>query len=283
MHTSTGLLKNIVLNLSIKNIRFYFSSCVILIFVGVAIFAPILSFYDPEMIDLNQRLSTPTWSHPFGCDIYGRDLLTLTMLGARQTLIIVLSTVSLSTVIGLIAGIIAGYFRGFLDTAIMRFVDILMAFPGILLAMSLASFLGPSLNNVILSISATGWTSTARLVRGQVLSIREREHIAAARALGLQSPRILFRHVLPFLWSPLLVSTTFSLSGVLLIEASLSFLGLGANTSIPTWGGLLFQGRTVLEEAPFLSLIPGVLIATVIFSFNFIGDALRDRFDPRAQ
>ncbi len=283
MRFLTVLCKNGNRFLSGFDFRFYFSVIVIFLFVTSSVFAPYLALYNPEAIDLNLRLNPPTWLHPFGCDIYGRDLLSLALLGARQTLLIVIATVSLSTLIGLFAGLSAGYFGGLTDSLLMRCVDILMAFPGILLAMALASFLGPSLYNVILSICATGWTSTARLVRGQVLSIREREHITAARAIGLRSPRILLRHVLPFLWSPLLVSTTFSLSGVILIEASLSFLGLGANTSIPTWGGLLFQGRTVLEEAPFLSLIPGVLIAAVIFSFNFIGDVLRDHLDPKHQ
>lgn len=264
-----------------KDMRFLFSLTVLFIFFIFVLFAHMLALQDPEAIDLNQRLSKPTWLHPMGCDIFGRDLFTLVVFGARQTFMIVLATVSLSTVVGVIAGVCAGYFRGLTDSIIMRFVDILMAFPGILLAMSLASFLGPSVNNIILAISATGWTSTARLVRSQVLSIREREHIVAARAIGASNPRILLHHILPFLWTPLLVSSTFSLSGVILIEASLSFLGLGANSSIPTWGGLLFQGRGVLEEAPFLSIIPGVLIATVILSLNFIGDILRDVLDPR--
>ena len=156
-----------------------------------------------------------------------------------------------------------------------------MTFPGILLAMTLASILGPSVNNIIIAISATGWTATARLVRGQVLSLREREHITAARTLGCSSGHILVRHILPFLWTPLIVSTTFSLSGVILIEASLSFLGLGANSAIPTWGSLLFQGRTVLSEAPFLCMIPGVMIALLVWFFNFLGESLRDHLDPR--
>jgi len=263
------------------DIRFYFSVAILLIFLIFVLFAPQLALQDPESMDLNQRLTRPNWLHPMGCDIFGRDLFTLVVFGARQTFEIVLATVSLSTFVGVIAGVAAGYFRGFVEMVIMRVVDILMAFPGILLAMSLASFLGPSIHNIIFAISATGWTSTARLMRSQVLSLREREHVTAARAIGASNFRILVHHILPFLWTPLLVASTFSLSGVILIEASLSFLGLGANSSIPTWGGLLFQGRGVLEEAPFLSIIPGVLIATVILSLNFIGDILRDVLDPR--
>lgn len=265
----------------VKDVRLIFSILIIFVFTFCALFANHLALQDPELMDLNLRLSRPSLQHPMGCDIFGRDLFTLVLFGARQTFIIVFASIGLSTFIGLIAGVIAGYFRGITETLIMRLVDILMAFPGILLAMSLASFLGPSVNNIILAISATGWTSTARLMRGQVLSIREREHVTAARSLGAKDSRILIRHILPFLWTPLLVSTTFSLSGVILIEASLSFLGLGANSSIPTWGGLLFQGRGVLEEAPFLSVIPGMLIAIVILSLNFIGDILRDVFDPK--
>jgi peptide/nickel transport system permease protein len=264
-----------------KDPRFILSGLILLVFTICSLFAHKLALFDPESINLSQRLSRPSWEHPFGCDIYGRDLFTLVLFGAQQTFIIVFTSVTLSTLVGIFMGILAGYFRGLTETVIMRMIDILMAFPGILLAMSLSSFLGPSINNVIFAISATGWTSTARLVRAQVLSIREREHVTAALSLGARNSRILIKHILPFLWTPLLVSCTFSLSGVILIEASLSFLGLGANSSIPTWGGLLFQGRGVLEEAPFLSVIPGVLIATVILSFNFIGDILRDVFDPK--
>ena len=264
-----------------KDIRVLFSVTIIVLFLTSALLAPFLNLPDLEASNLSQRLLKPSWEHLFGCDLFGRDLFSLVLLGARQTLIIVVSTVFLSTSVGLLLGLIAGYFRGLFDMVIMRSIDILMAFPGMLLAMALAAFLGPSTYNIILAISITGWTSTARIVRGQVLSIREKEHVLAAHSLGAKPSRIIIHHVLPFLWTPLLVSTTFSLSGVILIEASLSFLGLGANSSIPTWGGLLFQGRGVLDEAPFLSMIPGVLIATVILSFNFLGDFLRDIFDPR--
>ncbi len=265
----------------LKNPRFIFSISVLFILLFTAMFANQLALFDPENANLSQRLEKPSWSHFFGCDIHGRDLFSLVVLGARLTVFIVFATVTLSTSVGVIAGILAGYFRGLIDILIMRLVDILMAFPGILLAMALSAFLGPSIQNVIFAISITGWTSTARLVRAQVLAIREHERIVATQALGAKPLRILRWHILPFLWTPLLVSTTFSLSGVILIEASLSFLGLGVNTGIPTWGGLLYEGRSVLEEAPFLSIIPGALIVLVVLSINFLGDVLRDLLDPR--
>lgn len=265
----------------LKDIRFLFSSIIILGFIILSIFTDALALHNPEFVELELRLAPPSSKYPLGCDLFGRDLWTLIVYGARQTFIIILATVTLSTFIGTFLGLIAGYFRGFLDTLIMRIVDILMAFPGILLAMSLSAFLGPSIKNVIFAISATGWTSIARLVRGQVMSLREREYVLASHSMGAKSWRILLHHILPFLWTPLFVTCTFALSGVILVEASLSFLGLGANTNIPTWGGLLHQGRSVLNEAPFLSIIPGLLIASAILAFNFMGDTLRDFFDPK--
>lgn len=230
--------------------------------------------------DVADRLCEPSPKHWLGCDLYGGDLLTAVMSGARTSLAVALVTVTICMSMGIVFGLVSGFFGGWIDLLIMRLVDVLMAFPGILLAMSLAALLGPSMSNIIIAISITGWTSFARLVRGQVLSLREQEYILAIKALGAKTPRILFLHLLPNVWSPLLVTASFSLSGVILVEASLSFLGLGASDVAPSWGGLLEQGRSVLIEAPRLSMIPGLLIMLVVLGFNFVGDALRDLWDP---
>jgi peptide/nickel transport system permease protein len=211
----------------------------------------------------------------------GRDLFDSLIFGAKTTLFIAISTVMLTSLLGTAIGLLAGYFQGFIDTLIMRAVDITLAFPGFLLNLALASLLGPSVNNIIFAIAATGWASFARLVRGQVLTLKQREYITAARMLGASHSRIIFRHILPAILSVIIVTTAFSLSTVILVEASISFLGLGAPDSAPTWGSLLNQGRKVLFEAPILSIMPGLMIMLTVLSFNFIGDALRDRFDPR--
>lgn len=264
----------------IKDPRIIFSFLTISTFFFTAFMGESFLSLDSSEGHLALKLCLPQRDHPLGCDFFGKDILYEMVQGTRISLYIAFLTVGLSTLIGTCAGLIAGYYKGLTDTIIMRVVDILMAFPGILLAMSLAALLGPNLNNLVIAISSTGWTSTARLVRGQVLSLSEREYIQAARAIGASSPRILFYHILPSLLTPLLVSISFSLSGVILIEASLSFLGLGAQGETPSWGALLNQGRTVLSEAPHLSIIPGMAIILIVLAFNFLGDGLRDHLDP---
>lgn len=265
----------------LRNPRIHFGSTVLVLLILAAIFGPYISPFAADDVDLSMRLSPPSWQHPLGCDLHGRDVLSALLVGARVSLYIALLSVLLSTCLGITAGLLSGYFKGFIDMFLMRTVDILMAFPGILLAMSLSSLMGPNLHNLIICISATGWTSTARIVRGQVLSISQREYILASKAIGASTPRTLIYHVLPALMTPLLVSVTFSISGVILIEASLSFLGFGAGGDVPSWGNLLNQGRSVLSEAWHLSFFPGLTILFVVLAFNFIGDALRDSFDPR--
>ena len=246
-----------------------------------AILAPWIAPTDPQDMDISMRLCPPDMTHWMGCDLNGGDVLTAMIFGARTSLYVGFVTVLLSLTLGVVVGLVAGYKRGAIDNLFMRLVDLLMAFPGILLAMALTALLGPSLHNVVLAIAATGWTSSARLVRGQVLSIAQRDFVTACRALGARDTRILFRHVFPATWSPLVVHATFSLSGVILIEASLSFLGLGAQDSAPSWGAILGQGRTVLLEAPHLSVAPGIAIMLIVLALNFLGDALRDILDPR--
>ena len=241
---------------------------------------PILLPFDDE-VSLSLRLSSPSLEHPFGCDLYGRDVFRACLVGARTSLFVSFMTVMVTSSVGTALGLIAAYFRGFVDKLVSICIDIVMAFPGILLTMTIASILKPSTLTMIISISLTGWTGFARIVRAQVLSLREREYIAANIALGATSLRTITFHILPNIIPPIIIAGSFSLSSVILIEASLSFLGLGVLGQSPSWGSLLNQGRTVLTEAPHLSVIPGLLIMILVLAFNFIGDAIRDALDPK--
>jgi peptide/nickel transport system permease protein len=266
----------------IRNPRIWFGTSFLGLAVFVALAAPLIAPYDPEnMDDIALRLAPPSADHWLGNDLTGGDVLTGIIYGTRTSLYIGFLTVFLSVTLGISIGLLAGYKKGIVDMLLMRSVDLLMAFPGILLAMALAALMGPSLHNVVLAITATGWTSSARLIRGQVLSLTEREYVTATRALGASGWRIVFRHIFPGTLSPLVVLATFSLSGVIIIEASLSFLGLGAQDGAPSWGALLSQGRTQLVEAPHLAIAPGVAIFMLVLALNFLGDALRDILDPR--
>lgn len=267
------------------NPRIWFGVTVTSLFAVAALFAPWLAPTAPDDMDIVMRMTPPDFSAAasewLGRDINGGSVMTAMLYGARTSLYISFLTVSISVTLGTAIGLLAGYRRGWVDGLLMRTVDLLMAFPGILLAMALAALMGPSIHNVVLAIAATGWTSSARLIRGQTLSVREREYVVASRAMGASGWRQVIRHIFPATLSPLLVHATFSLSGVIVIEASLSFLGLGAQDGAPSWGAILGQGRTVLTEAPFLSIIPGLAIALLVLALNFVGDALRDILDPR--
>ncbi len=266
---------------ALKNPRISFGVFILLFVTLIALFGEYLIPYAPTESDISQRLEAPSVKHFFGCDLNGVDLFSLIILGTKTSLYVAYLTLLLSFVIGTSLGLMAGFFRGSLEMVTMRIVDVLMAFPGILLAMTMTSILGPSLHNVIFAIAATGWTSTTRLVHSQVLSVRERDYILAAKTLGAGPWRIMIRHIFPNILSSLIVSSTFSLSGVILIEASLSFLGLGASNASPSWGSLLNQGKNVLSEAPHLSVFPGICIAITVLALNFLGDGLRDFLDPK--
>jgi len=267
----------------LRNPRFLAGGVFIMITIIAAVFAPLLSSLQAIEPEIIHRLSPPGTTNWFGRDINGNDIFSTMLYGARLSLYISFLTVTLSLVFGVFVGLLSGYWQGSVDTIVMRVVEIFMAFPGILLAMSLVALLGPSLNTIIFSIAATGWTSYARLVRAQVLSLKEREYVNACRTMGASHRRVLWRHILPGTISPLVVHSTFSLSGVIIVEAGLSFLGLGAQDDIPTWGGLLSQGSQIeLSQAPHLTLIPGLAIFLLVISLNFMGDALRDELDPRA-
>jgi peptide/nickel transport system permease protein len=248
---------------------------------AAALGAPWLLPWDAATQDLANRLQGPTWAHWFGLDELGRDILARVLLGARVSLLVGIVVVGVSSVVGMIVGAVSGYYGGRIDQVIGRVMDVLMAFPGMLLAIALVAVLGPSLVNVVLALAVIGWVGYARLVRGQVLRAREFEYVTAARALGAGTTRILARHVLPTALPPLLVQATLGMAGAILSEAALSFLGLGVQPPTPSWGTMINGGRVHLLDAPHLTVFPGLFLAIVVLGFNFLGDGLRDAIDPR--
>jgi peptide/nickel transport system permease protein len=247
---------------------------------ALALFAPVLTTGTPLQTDLDGALRGPAAGHPFGQDRLGRDIFAQVAYGTRASLVIAISVVTLTVIGGVAAGAAAGYVGGALDVLVMRVVDIFLAFPGILLAIALAGVLGPNLGNLVIALSVMGWVGYARLVRAQVLSLREREYVAAARAVGAGPGRVIARHILPNALSPVIVQATFSAAGVIIAESSLSFLGLGPQ-NVPTWGGLLAQGAAYLLYAPHIAFFPGLFIMLTVLALNLVGDALRDMLDPK--
>ena len=254
----------------------------ILIVAATALLAPLLAPYTIHSQDLSIRLLGASLSHPLGLDEVGRDILSRLMYGARTSLWVGLSVVSVSLVFGTAVGCLAGYRGGLTDEAIMRLVDVFLAFPGILLAIAMVAVLGPGLDHLIFALCAIGWVGFARLARAQVLKIREIEYVSAARALGGSAQRILVRHLVPNIMGPMIVQATFGIAGVILSEASLSFLGLGIQPPSPSWGSMLRSGTEHILEAPHLTIFPGTAIAATVLGFNFLGDGLRDLLDPRS-
>jgi peptide/nickel transport system permease protein len=252
--------------------------------VGLAVLAavvgPLVVAHDPSVQQLALRLEGPSLGHWFGLDEVGRDILTRVLYGARISLLVSVIVVSVSAAAGIVIGSIAGYFGGMIDEAISRVIDVLLAFPGLLLAIALVAVLGPSLTNVVLALSLIGWVGYARLVRGQVLRAREFEFVLAARALGASTLRILVRHVIPTAMPAVTVQATLGMGGAILAEAALSFLGLGVQPPTPSWGTMLNAGRVHLLDAPHLTIFPGIAIAVLVLGFNFLGDGLRDALDP---
>lgn len=246
-----------------------------------ALVGPVLSPYDPAEQVLSRRLEGPSVQHPFGLDELGRDVLARIFTGARISLLVGLSVVSISSLVGLGLGLVAGYLGGAIDQLLGRVMDVLMAFPGILLAIALVAVRGPSLGNVVFALVVIGWVGYARLVRSQVLRLRELEFVQAARALGAGLPRVLVKHVLPGTLPALTVQATLGMAGAIIAEASLSFLGLGVQPPTPSWGAMLDAGRAHLIDAPHLTLFPGLSIAALVIGFNLLGDGLRDYLDPK--
>jgi peptide/nickel transport system permease protein len=265
----------------LRNFALVSGALLTILIVLMAIAAPWLAPYDPSAQDTALRLEGPSNRHLLGLDELGRDVLSRILYGARVSLRVGFSVVFIASIIGVMLGAIAGYFGGWTDTIIMRICDILLAFPGILLAIAFVAVLGPSLNNVIIALSVIGWVGYARLVRGQVLKVREIEFVTAAKALGAQSHRVIFRHVLPNVINPVIVMATLGLAGAILAEAALSFLGLGVQPPTPSWGAMLSAGRQYLGLANHMAIFPGIAIMLAVMGLNFLGDGLIDALDPK--
>jgi peptide/nickel transport system permease protein len=254
------------------------------IFILFALFAPWIAPQDPAHIDLPNRLQSPSFSHWCGTDELGRDICSRLIYGARISMIVGSCVVAGSLALGLIIGSIAGYYGGRVD----RFVNVVLmnaflSFPGILLAIAFVAFRGPGLFNLVFALCLGGWVGYARLVRAQVLAVREREFIEAARALGATDLRVITRHVLPNIIEPVIVQSAIGMAGAILAEATMSFLGLGVPPPIPSWGSMLNDSRAHLFDSPHLVLFPALAVMLAVLSFNFIGDALRDFLDPRSR
>ena len=247
-----------------------------------AVIGPLIVPFDPATQELALRLAGPSRTHLFGLDELGRDILTRVLAGARISFLVGLTVVTVSATVGTLLGAVAGYFGGLIDDVISRVVDVLLAFPGLLLAIALVAVLGPSLANVLFALTIIGWVGYARLVRGQVLRAREFEYVQAARALGAGSGRVLWRHVIPTAIPAVVVQSTLGMAAAIIGEAALSFLGLGVQPPTPSWGTMLNGGRAHILDAPHLTLFPGLAIAVLVLGFNFLGDGLRDLTDPKS-
>jgi peptide/nickel transport system permease protein len=265
--------------------RLAFAGCLVLvIFLLCAILAPWLAPHHPSQLNLSARLLAPSASHWFGTDELGRDVFSRTLYGARVSLTVATAVVSLSLALGLTLGMLAGFYGGVTDTVVNLYLgNAFLALPGILLAVTLVAFLGPSLANLILALALAGWVNYARLVRAQVMSVKEREYVQAARSLGASDLHLMVRHILPNILQPLLVQAAVGMAAAVLAEATLSFLGLGVQPPTPTWGAMLNDARSHLFESPYLMFFPAIALALCVFSFNLIGDGLRDYLDPRSR
>lgn len=254
---------------------------VILILSSVALLAPIIAPYDPMKIDVYNVLSPPSPSHPFGTDELGRDVLSRMIWGSRVSLKVGFIAVGIAILIGSLIGSVAGYYGKAVDAILMRFVDVMLAFPTFFLILAVIAIVEPGISTIMIVIGVTGWMDVARLVRAEFLSLKEREFIMAARTIGASDLRIIFRHILPNALSPVFVAATFGIAGAILIESSLSFLGLGVQPPEPSWGNILTSGKDNITVAWWLSLFPGLAILMTVLSYNLVGEGLRDALDPR--
>jgi peptide/nickel transport system permease protein len=266
-----------------NNLGLTFGAGIITLLIAAALFAPLIAPHNPFRQNLEQDLVAYSNTHPLGTDKLGRDILSRVIYGGRISLSVGVTTVALSLTVGLAIGSLAGYCGGWVDQLLMRLVDILLAFPGILLAIAFTAVLGPGLDHVIIALCLIGWTGYARLVRGEILTLRQREFIQAARALGCQPSRIVRLHLLPNLLAPLLIQATFGLAAAIVAEGSLSFLGLGVEPPTPSWGAMLNDGRQFLLVAPHLTTYPGLAIMLTVLALNLVGDALQERLNTHAR
>jgi len=247
----------------------------------IAIFAPWIAPYDPSKIDIKNILVGPSSQHLFGTDELGRDVLSRMIWGSRVSLEVGFVAIGIATLIGILLGALSGFYGGYIDSASMRAVDIMLSIPTIFLILAVIAILEPSILNIMIVIGLTSWMEPARLVRAEFISIKEREFVTAARALGATDSRIIFRHILPNSLSPILVSATMGIGGAILVESGLSFLGLGVQPPTPSWGSLLSSGKDNIEIAWWLSAFPGLAILVTVLGYNLLGEGIRDALDPR--
>ncbi|EKV28942.1 Dipeptide transport system permease protein DppC [Caenispirillum salinarum AK4] len=263
------------------------SGVVVLLFVVMAVAAPLIAPHDPNATDLFRRLQPPAWmaggewAYPLGCDALGRDILSRIIYGARISIFIGTAVILVATTIGILAGLAAGYLRGWVDTAISRLVDILLAFPYLIFAIGLMAMMGPGLSNIVIALAYKEWVIPCRVVRGETLAAREMEYVEAARALGAGRARIMWREILPNILSPVVVVSTIRMANVIILEASLSFLGLGVQPPTASWGSMVADGRAFMLEAWWVSTFPGLAILLLVLSLNVASQGLRDAFDPK--
>ncbi len=253
----------------------------VLFLFAVAIFAPLISLYDPNAIDVKHMLEPPSIEHPFGTDALGRDIMSRVIWGSRISLAVGFVAVGIATVIGILLGAISGYYGGWIDRIVMRFVDIMLSIPTFFLLLAVIAFLEPSIWNIMIVIGLTSWMGVARLVRAEFLSVKEREFVLAARAIGAGDIRIIFNHILPNSIAPVLVSAVLGVAGAILVESALSFLGIGIQPPTASWGNILTAGKDNIEIAWWLSVFPGLAILITVLAYNLLGEGIRDSIDPR--
>ncbi|HEY5595349.1 MAG TPA: ABC transporter permease [Nitrospiria bacterium] len=247
----------------------------------IALFAPILSPYDPAYIDVEKILTGPTQAHPLGTDELGRDIVSRMIWGSRISLLVGFVAVGISILIGILIGAVAGYYRGWIDDVLMQFVDIMLSIPTFFLILAVIALVEPSIWNIMIVIGVTSWMGVARLVRGQFLALNEMDYVTAARALGAKDARMIFFHILPNAMSPVYVSAVLGVAGAILVESSLSFLGLGVQPPVPSWGSIITGGKDTIDIAWWITLFPGLAILITVLGYNLLGEGLQDALNPR--
>lgn len=266
--------------MSNDKLMYKFGIIIIFLFIVAAIFAPMIAPYNPDDI-LESGTLAPSMQHLFGTDDLGRDIFSRILFGARISLTVGIVAVSIAILIGTLMGGMAGYYGGWIDGVISRFIDVMLAFPSIFLILAIQAMLSPNIYNVMIVIGATSWMGVARLVRGEFLKIRELQYVEAARAIGCSDFRIIFRHILPNAQTPIIVAATLGMAGAILTESALSFLGMGVQPPMASWGNMLMDAQAYMRDAPWMAIIPGIFILLTVLSLYFVGEGLREASNPR--
>ena len=264
-----------------KNRLAVIGGIIVLMLFTIAVLAPFVAPYNPDAINVKHVLEPPSLAHPFGTDDLGRDILSRVIYGSRISLAVGFVAVGIATLIGIIFGALSGYYGGWTDTIVMRFVDIMLAIPTFFLILAVIAMLEPSIWNIMIVIGVTSWMGVSRLVRAEFLSLKEREFVLAARALGASDFRIIFKHILPNAMSPVLISAVLGIAGAVLLESALSFLGIGVQPPTASWGNILTIGKDNIEIAWWISVFPGLAIFVTVLAYNLLGEGIRDSIDPR--